>query len=155
MQDDYRRSRYVGSFFRFRCRVSTRPRRFSSVPALWHPATCRFESSSFLSQAFEDRHFTWREISFETLNEVRRIWIGASRLEDSIRQWTGYFSFRGRSFQRVRVLAVEHELTSLVMHRRPRGYDARVSLPCQFSDFELGIQRVPRMHFPESAPRFR
>jgi hypothetical protein len=28
-----------------------------------------------LSQAFEDRHFTEREISFETLNEVRRIWI--------------------------------------------------------------------------------
>ena len=46
---------------------------------------------------------------------------------------------RGRSFQRVRVLAVEHELTSLVMHRRPRGYDARVSLRCQLSDFELGI----------------
>ena len=38
---------------------------------------------------------------------------------------------RGRSFQRVNVLAVEHELTSLVMHRRPRGYDARVSLRCQ------------------------
>ena len=54
---------------------------------------------------------------------------------------------RGRSFQRVRVLAVEHELTSLVMHRRPRGYDARVSLRCQLNDCELGIQRVPRMHF--------
>ena len=53
---------------------------------------------------------------------------------------------RGRSFQRVRVLAVEHELTSLVMHRRPRGYDARVSLRCQLDDFELGIDRVPRMH---------
>ena len=81
------------------------------------------------------------------LNEVRRIWIAASRLEGSTRQWTGYLFVRGRSFQRVRVPAVEHELTSLVMHRRPRGYDARVSLRCQLSDFELGIQRVPRMHF--------
>jgi hypothetical protein len=60
---------------------------------------------------------------------------------------------RGRSFQRVRVLAVEHELTSLVMHRRPRGYHARVSLPCQLSDFELGIQRVPRMHFFQEPTR--
>ena len=60
---------------------------------------------------------------------------------------------RGRSFQRVRVLAVEHELTSLVMHRRPRGYDARVSLRCQLSDFELGIQCVPRMHFFQESTR--
>jgi len=60
---------------------------------------------------------------------------------------------RGRSFQRVRVLAVENELTSLVMHRRPRGYDARVSLRCQLSDFELGIQRVPRMHFFQEPAR--
>src|SRR6266436_5459310 len=60
---------------------------------------------------------------------------------------------RGRSFQRVRVLAVEHELTSLVMHRRPRGYDARVSLRCQLNDFELGIQRVPRMHFFQEPTR--
>src|SRR5260370_41010993 len=60
---------------------------------------------------------------------------------------------RGRSFQRVRVLAVEHELTSLVMHRRPRGYDARVSLRCQLSDFELGIQRVSRMHFFQKSTR--
>ena len=40
-------------------------------------------SSCCLSQAFEDRHFTEREISFETLNEVRRIWTAASGLEDS------------------------------------------------------------------------
>jgi hypothetical protein len=33
-----------------------------------------------LSQAFEDRHFTEREISFETLNELRRTWIVASGL---------------------------------------------------------------------------
>ena len=59
----------------------------------------------------------------------------------------------GRSFQRVRVLAVEHELTSLVMHRRPRGYDARVSLRCQLNDFELGIQRVPRVHFFQEPTR--
>ena len=51
------------------------------------------------------------------------------------------------------MLAVEHELTSLVMHRRPRGYDARVSLRCQLSDFELGIKRVPRMHFFQEATR--
>ena len=56
----------------------------------------------------------------------------------------------GRSFQRVRVLAVEHELSSLVMHRRPRGYDPRVSLRCQVGDFELGIQRVPRMLFSQA-----
>src|SRR5260370_9213077 len=60
---------------------------------------------------------------------------------------------RGRRFQRVRVLAVENELTSLVMHRRPRGYDARVSLRCQLDDFELGIQRVPRMHFFQEPTR--
>src|SRR6266850_2246561 len=60
---------------------------------------------------------------------------------------------RGRSFQRVRVLAVEHELTSLVMHRRPRGYDARVSLRCQLNDFELGIQRVPRMDLLQEPTR--
>jgi hypothetical protein len=60
---------------------------------------------------------------------------------------------RGRSFQGVGVLAVEHELTSLVMHRRPRGYDARVSLRCQLSDFELGIQRAPRMHFFQEPTR--
>jgi hypothetical protein len=44
---------------------------------------------TLFSQAFEDGHFTECEISFETLNEVRRIWIGASRLENSTRQWTG------------------------------------------------------------------
>ena len=83
----------------------------------------------------------------------RRIWTAASGLEDSTRQWTGYFFVRGRSFQRVRVLAVEHELTLLVMHRRPRGYDAGVSLRCQLSDFELGIQRVSRMHFFQEPTR--
>ena len=92
-------------------------------------------------------------MSFETLNEVRRIRVVASRLEDSTRQWTVFFSSAGRSFQRVRVLAVEHELTSLVMHRRPRGYDPRVSLRCQLGDFELGIQRVPRMHFFQEPAR--
>src|SRR5271157_5809305 len=59
----------------------------------------------------------------------------------------------GRNFQRVRVLAVEHELASLVMHRRPRGYDARVSLRCQLDDFELGIQRVSRMHLLQEPAR--
>ena len=60
---------------------------------------------------------------------------------------------RGRSFQRVGVLAIEHELTSLVMHRRPRGYDAGVSLRCQLNDFELRIERVPRMHFFQESTR--
>ena len=60
---------------------------------------------------------------------------------------------RGRSFQRLSVLAVEHELTSLVMHRRPRGYDTRVSLRCQLSDFELGIQRVSRVHLLQESTR--
>ena len=60
---------------------------------------------------------------------------------------------RGVSSQRVRVLAVEHELTSLVMHRRPRRYDARVSLRIQLDDFELGIERVPRMHFFQEPTR--
>ena len=60
---------------------------------------------------------------------------------------------RGRSFQRVRVLAVEHELTSLVMHRRPRGYDARVSLRCQLNDFELRIQRVSRVYLLQESTR--
>ena len=35
---------------------------------------------TLFSQAFEDGHFTEREISFETLNELRRIWIVASGL---------------------------------------------------------------------------
>src|ERR1700688_5236864 len=39
------------------------------------------------------------------------------------------------------------------MHRRPRGYEAGVSLRCQLSDFELGIQRVPRMHFFQEPAR--
>ena len=51
------------------------------------------------------------------------------------------------------MLAVEHELTSLVMHRRPRGNDARVSLRCQLDDFELGIERVPRMHLLQEPAR--
>ena len=42
------------------------------------------------SQAFEDRRFTECEISFETLNEVRRIWIVASGLEDSAKTPPGY-----------------------------------------------------------------
>ncbi len=42
------------------------------------------------SQAFEDRHFTEHEISFETLNEVRRIWTAASGLEDSAKTPPGY-----------------------------------------------------------------
>jgi hypothetical protein len=44
----------------------------------------------FLSQAFEDRHFTEREISFGTLNELRRTWIAASGLEDSAKTPPGY-----------------------------------------------------------------
>ena len=35
---------------------------------------------TLFSQAFEDRHFTEREISFGTLNELRRTWIVASGL---------------------------------------------------------------------------
>ena len=45
---------------------------------------------TLFSQAFEDGHFTEREISFETLNEVRRIWIAASGLEDSAKTPPGY-----------------------------------------------------------------
>src|SRR5260370_21847226 len=45
---------------------------------------------TLFSQAFEDRHFTEREISFETLNEVRRIWTAASGLEDSAKTPPGY-----------------------------------------------------------------
>ena len=51
------------------------------------------------------------------------------------------------------MFAVEHELTSLVMHRCPRRYDARVSLCSQLDDFELGIERVPRMHFLQEPAR--
>ena len=51
------------------------------------------------------------------------------------------------------MFAVEHELTSLVMHRRPRSYDARLSLRCQLDDFELGIERVSRMHFLQETAR--
>ena len=51
------------------------------------------------------------------------------------------------------MLAVEHELTSLVMHRHPGGDDARASLRCQLNDFELGIQRVPRMHLLQEPTR--
>ena len=40
---------------------------------------------TLFSKALEDGHFTEREISFETLNEVRRIWIAASGPEDSAR----------------------------------------------------------------------
>jgi hypothetical protein len=106
-----------------------------------------------LSQASEDRNFREREICFRTLNESEE------NLDRRV-QTRGFYSsmdwlllVRGRSFQRVGVLAIEHEFTSLVMHRRPRGYDARVSLRCQLSDFELGIKRVPRMHFFQEPAR--
>jgi hypothetical protein len=42
------------------------------------------------SQAFEDRRFTKCEISFGTLNELRRTWIAASGLEDSAKTPPGY-----------------------------------------------------------------
>ena len=45
---------------------------------------------TLFSQAFEDRHFTKREISFGTLNELRRTWIVASGLEDSPKTPAGY-----------------------------------------------------------------
>ena len=45
---------------------------------------------TLFSQAFEDRHFTEREISFGTLNELRRTWIVASGLEDSAKTPPGY-----------------------------------------------------------------
>ena len=45
---------------------------------------------TLFSKALEDGHFTEREISFETLNEVRRIWIAASGLEDSAKTPPGY-----------------------------------------------------------------
>ena len=45
---------------------------------------------TLFSQAFEDGHFTEREISFETLNEVRSIWTAASGLEDSAKTPPGY-----------------------------------------------------------------
>jgi hypothetical protein len=57
---------------------------------VWRPAACWFESSSFFSQVFEDRHFTEREISLGTLNELRRIWIVASGVEDSAKTPPGY-----------------------------------------------------------------
>jgi hypothetical protein len=51
------------------------------------------------------------------------------------------------------VLAVKHEVTPLVMHRCPRGYDARVSLRCQLDDGELGLERVPRVHLLQEPAR--
>ena len=45
---------------------------------------------TLFSQASEDRHFTEREISFGTLNELRRTWIVASGLEDSAKTPPGY-----------------------------------------------------------------
>ncbi len=45
---------------------------------------------TLFSQAFEERHFTQREISFGTLNELRRTWIVASGLEDSAKTPPGY-----------------------------------------------------------------
>jgi hypothetical protein len=45
---------------------------------------------TLFSQAFEDRYFTEREISFVTLNEPRGPWIVASELQDSAKTPTGY-----------------------------------------------------------------
>src|SRR4029077_6962724 len=45
---------------------------------------------TLFSQAFEDRHFTEREISFGTLNELRKAWIVASGLEGSAKTTPGY-----------------------------------------------------------------
>src|SRR5215813_5919204 len=60
-------------------------------------------------------------VTSHEVNVVRQVAIALAAGSDAIQD------LRGGSFQRVRVLAVEHELISLVMHRRPRGYDARVS----------------------------
>jgi len=45
---------------------------------------------TLFSQAFEDGNFTECEICFETSNEMRRIWIVASGLEDSAKTPPGY-----------------------------------------------------------------
>ena len=45
-------------------------------------------------------------------------------------------------FQRVLVLAVENEFTSLVVHRRPRGHYAGVSLRCERDNFQCRIERI-------------
>jgi hypothetical protein len=45
---------------------------------------------TLFSQAFEDRHFTEREISFETVSEVKRIGPLRLNLEDSVKTLPGY-----------------------------------------------------------------
>src|SRR5438477_12944167 len=58
---------------------------------MFHPESWAIEFVfMLLPQASEDRHFTECEISFETLNEVRRIWTAASGLEDSAKTPPGY-----------------------------------------------------------------
>src|SRR6266550_387756 len=92
-EDDWR---YAHGFFDHRQKIATAPKQSRTPSSGLETANQKeiFQSGTLtvefvftlLSQAFEDRHFTEREISFETLYEVRRIWIAASGLEDSARQ---------------------------------------------------------------------
>jgi hypothetical protein len=66
---------------------------------------------TLFSQAFEDRHFTEREISFETLNELRGIWTPASGLEDSAKTPPGY--------DRITIFAQAAQVTDRVVNRKP------------------------------------
>ena len=68
----------------------------------------------------------WHEVYATSLNRICDCSVGLTSVP--FRPNGLVTLVRGRKFQRVRVLALKHELTLLVMHRRSRGYDAGVFL---------------------------
>jgi hypothetical protein len=52
-------------------------------------------------------------------------------------------------FQRVLVLAIENEFTSLIIHCHPRCYYAGVSLRCKRDNFQCRIERISSVHLLE------
>src|SRR5439155_3959883 len=93
-------------------------------------------SSCYFSQAFEDRHFTEREISFETLNKLRRTWIVASGLEDSAKTPPGY--------DHIRIFAQAAQATDIEQAKLRH---------LRFVSFETKPVRRPRSKLKAGSPR--
>jgi hypothetical protein len=91
---------------------------------------------TLFSQAFEDRHFTWREISFGTLNELRRTWIVASGLENSAKTAPGTIASRFSRRQRKPPISSKQNCDTF-----------------RFVSFETKPLRCPRSRLKAGSPR--
>jgi hypothetical protein len=103
----------------------------------FQPESCaiRFVFTLFY-QAFEDRHFTEREISFGTLNELRRTWIAASGLEDSAKT--------SPSYDRITIFAQAAQATDIEQAKLRH---------LRFVSFETKPRRRPRSKLKTGSPR--